>query len=385
MRQLRVAKSWWLLTAAVFLLPAARGQAPVSWIDRRVITRNGTVLTANGRVDEENQSTNPITGLQARTARVYRVGKARGGWLYLTAEKEERVGGWVRVGDVIPYSQAIGYFTDNIRVQPDANNYSGRGVIYYTQARYAEALRDYNEAIRIDPRNEGAYFNRGLLWYDQRQFDRAVADFTGAISLNPLFAPAFFLRADAWFHKKELAKAIADYSQVIELDKKSAPAAYRSRGVVWLLKKDIDKAIADYNEALRLDPGFGKAYVCRADAWYLKKQYDNVIADCSQALRLDPGDVSAHNNRAWVLATCPDDKVRDGKRAVASATRACELTNWKEPGPLGTLAAACAEAGDFDAAVKWEEKAQDLITNEGDRARSRARVALYRARKPYRD
>src|SRR5207302_589419 len=79
--------------------------------------------------------------------------------------------------------------------------------------------------------------------------------------------------------------------------------------------------------------------------------------DHMEALKRDPRSAATFNQLGWVWATCPDPDIRNGERARECATRACELTEWTEPGFLDTLAAACAECGEFDDAVKWQEKA----------------------------
>jgi tetratricopeptide (TPR) repeat protein len=115
------------------------------------------------------------------------------------------------------------------------------------------------------------------------------------------------------------------------------------------------------------------------------KEYDKAIADYDKAIELDPKYAWAYRNLAWILATCPNGKHRDGRQAVASATRACELTDWKGAEDLDALAAAYAETGDFEAAVKWQEKALELLAKDDVQARKgySARLALYQARKAY--
>ena len=102
-------------------------------------------------------------------------------------------------------------------------------------------------------------------------------------------------------------------------------------------------------------------------------------------VRLDETYTWAYNNRARVWATCGDARFRDGERAVESATKACELSEWKNPYHVDTLAAAHAEAGDFEAAVKWQTKANGLYTTSEDREKGKARLTLYQERKPFRE
>ena len=258
------------------------------------------------------------------------------------------------------YDKAIVDFNEAIRLEPkDARFYSDRGDAWINKEEYDKAIADLTEAIRLDPRAFDAYLNRGRAWGYKDQNDKAIADFNEAISLDPRESLAYVNRGLAWGFKREYEKAIADYNEAIRLDPK-AFHAYVNRGRIWGYKEQYDKAIADFNEAIKLDPGDSKAYVNRGVAWGFKREYEKAIADYNEAIRLDPKIADAYDNLAWLLATCPDARRRDGKKAVESATRACELREWKEAYPIATLAAAYAEVGNFDKAVEWQEKANRI-------------------------
>jgi tetratricopeptide (TPR) repeat protein len=124
----------------------------------------------------------------------------------------------------------------------------------------------------------------------------------------------------------------------------------------------------------------------RAPYWSERGNYGLAAAAFREVLKRDPDDASALNGLAWVLASCPDASLRDGKMAVELATRACELNKWTGASFLDTLAAAYAETGDYTAAVRWQREAiAKLSPEDPTRSEFSDRLQLYGSNKPYRE
>jgi tetratricopeptide (TPR) repeat protein len=160
--------------------------------------------------------------------------------------------------------------------------------------------------------------------------------------------------------------------------------------MAWAFEQKWDKAIQDYNESIRLDPKNAPAHLSRAEVFFAKKEHEKALKDLDEAIRLDSKNPNYFHWRAWVSATSPEEKVRDGKKALADAKQACELTKWKVPCYLEGLAAAHAESGDFDEAVKWQRKVvEDPSYSLPEVAKllkgAKERLKLYESMKPYRD
>ncbi len=265
--------------------------------------------------------------------------------------------------------------------------YNRRGSIRHRNGYLQGAIADYTKAIEINPRSASAYHDRGRAWTEIGDFDKAMKDYDKAIELSGTFATAWGNRGRVKRLKGDYAGALADFNEAIRLNPRYA-WAFAGRAAVWIKKKEFDKAINDYDQAIRLDPSRELAWA-HSERGYARnslRQYDKAFADYDEAIRLNDKLADPYNRRAWIRATCPDSKCRDGKKAVESATRACELTAWKNAEFLTTLAAACAEAGDFAGAMKWEEKAIGLpAKGEPRRTTFDSRMALFEAKKPYRE
>jgi tetratricopeptide (TPR) repeat protein len=254
------------------------------------------------------------------------------------------------------HDKAIADCNEAIRLDPRfAFAFVNRGMMYASRGEFDRAITDYNEAIRLKPNDVEALNNRGWALFSKRDADRAIADFTHCIRLNPKAAMAYGNRALAYTHLGDFNRAIADYDEVLRLNPNNADVL-NNRGWAWFLKKDHDRAIADFTEALRLDPKLALALQNRAHAWAAKKEVAKAIRDFEEEIKLQPKNAYPYTAMAWFQATSSDKSIRFGEYAVQNATRACELTEWKEPWCISVLAAAYAETGKFDKAIEQQKK-----------------------------
>ena len=219
----------------------------------------------------------------------------------------------------------------------------------------------------------------------QRFFPSLAVVFLGFLALpaglNGEDAAYYARRAMECSQKGEYDKAILHCNGALRLLKPRDAerfVVFLIRGSAWNMKGEYDKAIADYTWALAINPRDAGAYSGRGWVRYRKGQYDKALADYNQALRLNPRDASFQSNLAAFYATCPDEKYRDGKKAVEHATEACRLSEEKDWHCQETLAAAYAASGDFEKAAQREAKAVALAPDEKSKQACGLRLELYK-------
>ncbi len=244
------------------------------------------------------------------------------------------------------------------------------------------AFADGEEAVRRSPDNPNAYQARGMAHRMSGRLTDAAADFTRVLELDPNRPLAHLARATVRLGVRDYAGAAADCDAVLAA-LPTTGKAFELRGLCRKYLGDDDGSFADYTEAIRLNPANPIAYNLRAGLHYHHHRYAKAIQDHLDALKRDPTSASTFNQLGWIWATAPDPDVRNGPRAKECATRACELTEWTDASYLDTLAAACAEVGDFDAAVQWMEKAIPFVSADTEDD-YHSRLALYRQEKPIR-
>ena len=247
------------------------------------------------------------------------------------------------------YDTAISLYNEVIQADPKAAfAFNGRALAYRSKKDIARALADLDQAIRLKPLPM-FYFNRGVTYYEGGEDKSAIADLTRALRdkpTDPKFrAVCLVMRARCYFNQSESAPAMSDLNAAIKLNP-TDPQTYHLRGIVHKVEHEYDKSLADYEKAIALDPKNADAY----------------------------------STEAYLLSVCPVPKYRDGAKAVRYATKACELTEWCDARAIDSLAAAYAEAGDFDKAIQFQKQADEI-----DSKPDPDRLALYEKHQPFRD
>lgn len=277
------------------------------------------------------------------------------------------VGDWVFIKD-----SGVAYGT----IEPDGS-FKPVGTLKSLQYRVE---KDVDDRIQVNQEGKPVW----ILKADMVRMKDAVDHYTKRLDAEPNEDKWFAFRGWARFRTGKPDEALKDYAEAIRLHPE-ASSWYGNRGIVLSELKRDDEAIADFTSSIELYPDNAGSYRNRARLHIRKKDFAKASADYAKVVEIEPESSVGHNGLAWLLCTAPEEKVRDGKRALEHAKKACELTDYKNGGYLDTLAAAHAELGEFDKAVEWQEKALkagDLPIKDLDAAKKR--LQLFKDKKPYR-
>jgi eukaryotic-like serine/threonine-protein kinase len=282
-------------------------------------------------------------------------------------------------------SDAIAAFRKSTALDPHyAMAMNNLGLALQDHQDLPGAIAALRKAIEIDPTSAAAFSNLGGALCDNKDQTGAITAYKKAIELDPHFAAPLANLGIAFARREDYPGAVAALQKAVALDPNNAKI-YINLGLALRANKDLPGAVAALRKAIELDPGSWRAQYEFGAALYLRRQYAEALQAHGQAVKAQSTFHPAYNELAWILATCPDDKVRDGKRAIEYATRACELTNWKEVVYLDTLAAAYAEAGQFDEAIRFQKKVlADPAFDAQSGSDANRRLELYQRRKPLR-
>ena len=233
---------------------------------------------------------------------VYQVGNQH--WMYIFAKGGNIVLRLMIVGspeDLQDYRREINTFIANVhfRGTPTAENsneeaeassgdeftYLSSGLGHFEAGEYAQAITDFDEAIRLNSNSVVALMFRGNAYGFLGQYDQAFTDCDQAIRLDPANTAALFCRANAYKAQGNSERAIADLDSVIRIEPRNADAYYY-RGLVYYEQDIYPQAIADFDQAILLDPDYADAYFKRGLAHYRNSERSMGLADLKVYVRL---------------------------------------------------------------------------------------------------
>jgi rhomboid protease GluP len=235
---------------------------------------------------------------------------------------------------------AMSAMVNHYRLSRDVTRLLLEGERLRGQRQAAQALERFREAARRAPHDERPHLELGSLYLEQKRQGEAIQEYNEALRLSPDSAPA------------QLGLA----------------AAYRQKG-------DLARSQQFLEAALGKDPGTAEGHTALADLCAEQKLYQEAVHHYQEAVRLKPDLATAHNNLAWLWATSEDTKYRNPRGALEHALRAVELSHWKEPAYIDTLAEAHYANRNFAEAVKVQTKALQL---DPDNPQFQEHMARYR-------
>jgi tetratricopeptide (TPR) repeat protein len=248
------------------------------------------------------------------------------------------------------------------------------------------ALEDYNKALEVQPNDLAALLLRAEFLYKEKKYDAAKADVEKALAAQPNLVQAILMKAALAAEQGKFDEAIAAIqpfadAQPLNPQWRLQIAQFYSAG------RRPRKAIETVNLVLKNDSDNSAALRIRGDAYLSIGKHAEAIKDLEAALAEEPKNSGILNNLAWVLSTSPEDGVRNGKRSIELALQACEVTEYKRPHIISTLAAAYAESGDWENAVKWSTKAVEMSDESEKEILDQLKDELkhYQEKKPFRE
>lgn len=205
---------------------------------------------------------------------------------------KQRIRDCLRIGNNLSklgnYGEAIKAYEDAIKLDPTRPiAWNKKGIALYELGKYDDAIQAYDEAIRIDPKDSDGWYNKGVALLELSRYDEALQCVNEAIQLDPKIAMA---RENKGYFLNDMGlyeEAIQSFDEAIRLEPKDV-ITWNGKSVALLELGKYDEAIQCINEAIRLDPK-------NVDAWYNKgcaslelSRYGEGIQAYDEAIKLDP-------------------------------------------------------------------------------------------------
>ncbi len=279
--------------------------------------------------------------------------------------------------------------SDSLLIEPDSiQGMLLRSLIAAHEERFSDAIKDMEVLVRHDPTNEH-WIQQLAAYYQMDKRPRlAIRVLDELVSGDPSNWQAFRSRGDARLSISEHKEAIEDYRRAVRIIETNLAAKNETKPVDGQhparveLSQDSKSHLADEVEADAIAADvLGTSDDDAPEVPQIVVKKEDEVDQASESYS------GLFNNLAWLLATSPDDALRNGQESLDLALKACEATEYKAAHIISTLAAAYAEVGNFEKAREWATKAVEMGKLEGHEQLEQLEKELdsYKNDKPWRE
>jgi tetratricopeptide (TPR) repeat protein len=294
------------------------------------------------------------------------------------AEAHLRIRGDVEIPSADPLMDEVGGLLQN------AAAYEVRGSEALGKREWADAITNLRKAIELSPGNSGTRLNLGTALYLTGDARGALEQFEAAVRLSPEFPKAHYsigLLMEAAGREQD---AIDRFSAAVKYDPSYVEARMQ---LADALRRNgrLEESLSHYAGVTRISPSVSQARFGYAMALVRLRRYQEARDQLTDGMNTYPDQPGFAHALARLLAAAPDDRVRDGQRALALMQTL--LQQQKTMALAETMAMTLAESGEYEQAVKWQRDAMAVADQAGRRDLIQpmaVNLRLYEARRPCR-
>jgi tetratricopeptide (TPR) repeat protein len=259
-----------------------------------------------------------------------------------------------------------------------------RGVQAMDARDWPGAVKVLREAVALSPDNAGTRLNLGTSLYAAGDPDGALEQYRAAVRLSPGLARAHFGIGVVLDSRRQDREAIEAFTAAVRSD----PAYDEARfTLAEALRRSgrVEESLTHYDAVLQRNPSVSQASFGYAMGLVRLQRYGEARERLERDVRTFADQPGFAHALARLLAAAPDDRVRDGARALALVTPLAAAQ--RSPAVVETMAMALAETGRFDEAARLQTELLQMARRGGRAdlvARLAANLRLYQARRPCR-
>ena len=198
--------------------------------------------------------------------------------------------------------EAIAQYQEALRLRPkDAEVYNNLGNLLNKNGRGDEAIANLRISLQFDPGDAFAHNNLGVALADKGRFDEAIAEYREAIKIKPNYAKALNNLGSVLDNRGRSDEAAATYEKSLKIEPDDADVYY-NLGIIRYNQGRTDAAIAYFQRVLELNPNQTKARHNLAVVLLERGQLDEAIFHFSKAVEVDPKNSAARQTRDGAVA-----------------------------------------------------------------------------------